>query len=156
MHILCGIRVLFKSQSERRLSTPESHHSFGTVSHVTFIRPLIGCFFCIPHLVSRVVVFPYPFDCVPRQMEYIVRGSSRQGSFRDFTQSDVFRVFSEAPIGGLLIVRARVGDGACRRYPWFVGMSACVHWHERFTTCPQPPLLSPRSRCAEVIRDPSR
>ena len=55
-------------------------------------------------------------------MEYIVlsclRGSSRQGSFRDFTQSDVFRVFSEAPIGGLLIVRARVGDGACRRYPY--------------------------------------
>ena len=48
--------VIFKSQSERRLSTPESHHSFGTVSHITFIRPLIGCFFCIPHLVSRVVV----------------------------------------------------------------------------------------------------
>jgi hypothetical protein len=38
--------AIFKSQSERTLSTPESHHSFGTVSHVTFIRPLIGCLFC--------------------------------------------------------------------------------------------------------------
>ncbi len=45
--------AILMSQSERRLSTPESHHSFGTVSHVTFIRPLIGCFFsygCIRRL----------------------------------------------------------------------------------------------------------
>jgi hypothetical protein len=42
-------------------------------------------------------------------------GSSGQGSFRDFAQS---HVFSRASIR---VVRARVGDGACRRYPCING-----------------------------------
>ena len=61
--------TIFKSQSERTLSTPESHHSFGTVSHVTFIRPLIGCLFCYGCIrtlgYSRVLYSLHSWDAPP-------------------------------------------------------------------------------------------
>ena len=59
-------------------------------------------------------------------------GSSAQGSFRDFAQS---HVFSRASIR---VVRARVGDGACRRYPYIELLlrGNCVLSNTRLTNTP--------------------
>src|ERR1700733_7849329 len=57
-------------------------------------------------------------------MEYIVlsclRGSSGQGSFRDYPKryiACIFRSFDQRLTAKLLVVRAKVGEGACRHYP---------------------------------------
>ena len=107
--ILCFFLFLCFFESCQKLLLPKSEHIFPFCNCQFLFLKMYAHALCAQlymYASSSVMCssFPYPFDCIPQQMEYIVlsclHGSSGQGSFRNFTQSDVLHVFSEAPIGG--------------------------------------------------------